>query len=207
MAISAMNSNASGTPPSAVRPEAGDQADDEHQQCPECIAIVAPPSVRPTMIVQPRHRRDERLLQEAELPVPEQADAGEDRREQDRHPDDAGRDELQVAALPGFLEDRAQAEPEHQQIQQRLAERRDDLRARARDTASPRAARGCRSTLIVIVLHISRHLPHLVGRRSARSSRIVVPVSARNARFERVGAGLLLQLLRRALRDDACRDR
>ena len=38
--------------------------------------------------------------------------------------DHAGRDELQVAALPRLLEDRAEAEAEHQQIQQRLAERR-----------------------------------------------------------------------------------
>ena len=108
------------------------------------MAIVAPPSVRPIMIVQPRHRRDERFLQEAELPIPEQPDAGEDRREQHRHADHAGRDELQVAALPGLLEDGPEAEAERQQVQQRLAERGDDPRARARSSASARAARGCR---------------------------------------------------------------
>ena len=47
------------------------------------------------------------------------------------HADHARRDELEVAPLPGLLEDRAEAEAEHQQIQQRLAERRDDLRPRS----------------------------------------------------------------------------
>ena len=84
------------------------------------------------MIMDARHRRDQRLLQEAELAVPQQADAGEDRGEQHRHPDDAGRDELEVAALAGLLEDGPEAEAQRQQVQQRLAERRDDLRARAR---------------------------------------------------------------------------
>ena len=82
--------------------------------------------------LQARHRRDQRLLQKAELAIPEQAEAGEDRREQHRHADHAGRDELQVAAVAGLLEDRPKPEPEHQQIQHRLAERRDDLRARSR---------------------------------------------------------------------------
>ena len=70
------------------------------------------------------------------------------------HADHAGRDELQVAALPRLLEDRAEAEAEHEQIQQRLRQRRDDLRPRAQSSASPRAARGYRSTLIAHRLHI-----------------------------------------------------
>ena len=46
---------------------------------PWMTATVAPPSVRPDHDLHARHRSDQRLLEEAELPVPEQADAGEDR--------------------------------------------------------------------------------------------------------------------------------
>ena len=119
--------------------------------------------------------------------------------------DDAGRDELQVAALARFLEDRAEAEPERQQVEQRLAERRDDLRARPRvalELAQPED-----------VDRRSRHRLHIFATcriwsaASARSSRIVEPVSARNACSSESVLGLLLQLLRRCPARRSCRDR
>ncbi len=61
----------------------------------------------------------------------EQAQAGEDRRKQDGHADDARRDELKVAAIAGALEDRTEPESKHEEIEHGLAERRNDLRARA----------------------------------------------------------------------------
>ena len=84
IAMSAMNSNASGSAESVRGPEAGDQADDQHQQALDHRDRRAAERAADHDL-QARHRRDERLLQEAELPVPEQADAGEDRREQHRH--------------------------------------------------------------------------------------------------------------------------
>jgi hypothetical protein len=78
------------------------------------------------------NRRDQRLFQKSELPIPEQTDAREDRREQHRHADHAGRHKLEVAPPPGLLIDGTQPKAEHQQVQQGLAERRDDLRARPR---------------------------------------------------------------------------
>ena len=56
-------------------------------------------------------------------------------------PTTPGRDELQVAPLPGLLKDRAEPEAEHQQIQQRLAERRDDLRRERRYRFTSRSQR------------------------------------------------------------------
>ena len=41
-------------------------------------------------------RRDEHLFQETELTIPDDRHRAEDRREQHRHPDDAGEDELHV---------------------------------------------------------------------------------------------------------------
>ena len=63
------------------------------------------------------------------MAVPKQADSGEDRREEHRHSDHAGRDELQVAAIPGLLKDGAEAEAESQEIEQRLPQRGHDISA------------------------------------------------------------------------------
>ena len=128
--------------------------------------------------LQPRHRRDQRFLEKAELAIPQQADAGEDRREQHRHADHARRDELQIAALPRLLEHRPETEPEHQQIQQRLAERGDHLRARPRvalQLAQPEDVDRAHRRLHIFAIWRIMSAP------SARSSRIVDPVSARNA--------------------------
>ena len=77
--------------------------------------------------VEPRHGRYQRFLQKTELPIPQQPDAREDRREQDAHADDARRHELQVAALPRLLEDRAEPEAEDHQVHGGLRQRRDDI--------------------------------------------------------------------------------
>ncbi len=61
-------------------------------------ATVAPPSVRPIMMCRPRNGADQRFLQEPELPVPQNRDAGKDGTEEDGHADDAGSDELQIAS-------------------------------------------------------------------------------------------------------------
>ena len=87
-AISIMNTNAIGTRQQAVRPEPGNRADDQHQralQHRDGGAAERPPDHD----LDARHRRDQRLLQEAELPIEQQPDAGEDRHEEDRHADDA----------------------------------------------------------------------------------------------------------------------
>ena len=103
----------------AVRPESGHQADDQNQRALDHRDRRAAERASEHDL-QPRHRRNQRLLEETELAIPQQADAREDRREQDAHPDDARRDELQVASLPRLLEDRTEAEAEHEQVQQRL---------------------------------------------------------------------------------------
>ena len=69
-----------------------------------------------------RHRGDQRFFQETELAVPDHLMPEKMDGEQDRHGDHAGRQELDVVALPGALEDRSEAESEGQQKQQRLAE-------------------------------------------------------------------------------------
>ena len=78
-----------------------------------------------------RHGSHQGFLQEAELAVPDELDAGEDGCEQDGHADHAGREELDVVALAGFLEDRTETEAQRDQEQQRLAQRSDDAGARA----------------------------------------------------------------------------
>ena len=77
------------------------------------------------------HRSYQCFFQKAELAIPDQFDAGEDRGEQDGHGDDAGREKLDVIALAGLLKDRSEAEAERDQKQQRLAERSDDARLRS----------------------------------------------------------------------------
>jgi hypothetical protein len=54
------------------------------------------------------------LFQESELPIPEQADAREDRREQYGHPDDAGATNCS-SSPPGLLIDGPEAEAEDEQ--------------------------------------------------------------------------------------------
>jgi hypothetical protein len=50
--------------------------------------------------LQPRHRCNERFFQEAELTIPQQPDSGKDRCKQNAHGDDAGSNELKIAAWP-----------------------------------------------------------------------------------------------------------
>ncbi len=56
--------------------------------------------------LQARYRCNERLFEKAELAIPQEAEAGEDGREQHRHADYAGGDELQIVAIAGALETR-----------------------------------------------------------------------------------------------------
>ena len=64
-------------------------------------ATVAPAERAAEHDRQPRHRRHQRFLQKAELPVPDDLDAAENRREQDAHRDDARRQELHIVAAAG----------------------------------------------------------------------------------------------------------
>src|SRR5438270_708864 len=114
----------------AHRSKSCDQGHDENQralQHRDCSAPQGPPDHDR----QARHRRDQRLLEKPELAVPQHGDPREHGREQDRHPDHAGRHELQIAAFAGALEHRREAEAEHAQVHERAAERRHDLHARA----------------------------------------------------------------------------
>src|SRR5690606_27680076 len=102
------------------------------------------------------------------------------RSEQDAHADHAGCHELQIAAAAGLTEHGAEPESEHEQVQERLAERCDHLRARPqvalyltkperKDDSHRRAPP-----------HI-RAMRRICSAASAVSSRIVLPVSSRNA--------------------------
>ena len=80
---------------------------------------------------QARHRRDQSLFEKPKLAVPQHGDPGEHGGKEHRHPDHAGRHELEVAAFAGALKHRAEAEPERAQVHERSAERCHDLDARA----------------------------------------------------------------------------
>src|SRR5262245_34331801 len=126
-------------------------------------------------------RRHERFLQKSKLAVPDQFDTVEDRREKNGHADHARRQKLDVAALPCALKHRPEAKAQRNQEQQRLPKRSDDPRAGSSvplQLAQPEHANhvdGHRRPLhIFAMLRIwSSGLPC--------SSRIVVPVSVRNA--------------------------
>ena len=82
-----------------------------------------------------------------------------------RHADDAGRDELEVAALAGLLKHRPQAEAQGEQVHQRLAQRERGSAAGSAGTSSPRAARGCRMAATVLycafAVFADRYLLHI----------------------------------------------
>ena len=114
--------------------------------------------------LQARHRRHQRLFEKAELAVPEQAKPGKDRREQHRHADHAGRNELKVVAVAGAFEDRPQTEA-RAPADTASAGRATRRSARASAcSASVRAARECRlHSSFASTPHLCE-LPHLVGR-------------------------------------------
>src|SRR5436189_2272521 len=116
-----------------LRAEPGDQADDDDEQSLNHRDRRAAQRSA-DHDVQTWHRCDERLFEKTELPVPQESDSGENRREQYGHADDAGRDKLQVATLSGLLEYRAQTESERLQVQEGLPQRGDTLRPRSRVT-------------------------------------------------------------------------
>src|SRR6185369_14812713 len=121
---------------------------------------------------------DHRLLQKTELPIPQQRHSREGRREEDRHADDAGRDELEVAPLTGALEDPPEAEAEHTEIHHGRAERADHLRGRAEvlpHLAHPEGEDDAHRRLHICAAWRMRSVA------PANSSRMSVPVSARYA--------------------------
>ncbi len=113
------------------RPKAGDRRTAMNTSRPWIIATVAPPSVRPiithsrgTGATSVSFRKPNCRSQIRPMPenAPENSTVTRD---------DARREELQVAAVAGFRERRPEPVAEAHEIQQRLAERRDDLRGRA----------------------------------------------------------------------------
>src|SRR3954470_20032061 len=158
-------------------PKAGDQADHENQRAlndGDGRAAHGPSD----HYFNAGYRSDQRLFQKAELAVPQHCDPGKDRGEQDRHADHAWRHKLQVASVAGFLKHRTQAETEHQKIEQRLAQRRGNLRLRTDITlqfAQPENING------------THRRPHIFATcrnwsaEVALSSRIDEPVNERNA--------------------------
>src|SRR5579872_3445816 len=72
-----------------------------------------------------RHRSDEHLLEESELPVPNDLHAGKDGGEQDAHGHDAGGEKLKVVAAAGAPVDGAEAEAQSHEKEQRLSQRAD----------------------------------------------------------------------------------
>src|SRR5438128_9818909 len=79
-----------------------------------------------------RHRGDECFFQKSELTIPQKSDTRKNGRKEHRHSDHTGSDELKIAAVTRLLKDWPEAETEHEQIQQRLAQRCDYHRPRTR---------------------------------------------------------------------------
>src|SRR3989344_2149238 len=108
--------------------EAGKQADDQHETSLDGCRRSA--AQRPAEHERSaRHRRDQRLFQEPELPVPNKRHAVEDGAEDNRHADDAGSKKLEIVPLPRRLEYRAKPVPERKQKEYRLAQRADEAGA------------------------------------------------------------------------------
>src|SRR5215471_10787581 len=89
--------------------EAGDEADGHNEQ-PLQHGHGSGAESAAEHDVEAGDRSHQRLFEKAELPVPEQAHAGEDGTEQDGHADHPGSDELEVAALSGLLKDGTETE-------------------------------------------------------------------------------------------------
>ena len=93
MAIMATKRKATGNGKPGVRAEAGDEADDKDQRALDdgdrCAAQCASDHD-----LHARDRSHQRLLQEAELPIPEHGNTREDGAEEDRHADNARSHEL-----------------------------------------------------------------------------------------------------------------
>ena len=176
-AMSAMTRIAVGTTSACRGTKAGEQTDAEDEQSlKQRDRRAADGSSHHDR--QPRHGRDERLLEEAELPVPEQRHAGERRREEDRHAHDAGRHELEVAPFAGALKDRTEAEAEHAEVHHGRAERADHLCGRA-EVFPHLAHPECEDDS-----HRRLHMRAASRMRSVApgtSSRMSIPVSARYA--------------------------
>src|ERR1043165_10077640 len=106
--------------------------------------------------------------------------SGKHRSEEHRHPDDARSHELQVASLARLLKDRPKAEAEHAEIHDRRPQRRDDLRARAQVLLHLAQPENVDDPQRLPPLHICA-IRRIWSAEFAVSSRMVVPVKARNA--------------------------
>ena len=115
---------------------------------------MAPPSVRPIMIEKRGTGATSVSFKKPNCRSQISSMPEKTRREEDRHGDDAGRQELDVIALAGLLEDRAETEAERDQEQQRLAERPDDARRASGRSVSTAGARECRWRSSSISPHI-----------------------------------------------------
>ena len=73
--------------------------------------------------VETRNRRDQCLFQKAKLLVPDNFNAGKNRREHYGHTNNSGCQKLHIVALAGFGENRAETKAERQQKQNRLRQR------------------------------------------------------------------------------------
>ena len=109
--ISTMKPNAIGMPARLVGRKPGDHADHDHDHalkdgCGRAAQRAADHEQ------QARCGRYQHFFQEAELAVEHQLDAGKDRGEEDRHADHAGREELDVVALPRFAKIGTEAKAE-----------------------------------------------------------------------------------------------
>ena len=98
-----------------------------------------------------------------------------------------GRHELQIAAVAGLPEDRAESEAERQQVQARLAQRNHNLYPRAHITLQfpqPQDVNRTHTNPPTLVAPQRRHILatcRIAALASAPSSRSEEPVSARNA--------------------------
>ena len=103
-----------------------------------------------------------------------------------------------VAAIAGALKHRAEAKSQHQQIEHRLAERGHNLRPRARVAFEFPQPENVNCTHRLPPLHMLANC-RIWSAEPALSSRMVEPVSARNASSSDLRAGLLLDRRGRSL--------
>ena len=177
MAIRIMKTNATGKQRRAFKAEPGNQANHEnngslkqrHRRASQRAA---------QRNLQARDRRDQRLLQESELAVPDNFDPGKNRRKKNSHGNDSRGQELDVISAAGLGERGAETEAQRQQEQQRLPERADDARGRAAialELPQPENVDGSHRPLQTL------RIMRMRSAEEASSSRMVCPVSSMNA--------------------------
>src|SRR5271168_2154107 len=113
-----------------MRAEAGDEADEQNERTLN-DSDRGPAESAAEHDLYARYGSDQGFFEEPELTVPEHGNAGEDGAKEHCHPDHSRRHKLQIAAMAGLAEDRAQSKAQSEQIKTWLPKRDNYLHARA----------------------------------------------------------------------------